>query len=202
MDQIHPFFRGYKIQPLPIKWYAVTKGRVPGVYSSWEDTEEQVKNYPGADYKSFPTEAKALQYIDESPPPVPERVAQVTDYGLNAEQKAAFDLIVQGKSIFITGPGGTGKSFLLQTLYANYKGLTGKTLAITAMTGCAALLLGPWAKTLHSWACIGIGRLPAEQIAKTIATDTRKKKRWRQTDCLVIDEVSMLQDDLFFELIK
>ena len=112
---------------------------------------------------------------------------------LNLEQRAAFDAIIAGKSVFLTGPGGTGKSYLLQTLYAQYKGLTGgKSIAITALTGCAALLLGPWAKTLHSWAGIGIGRAPAESIASVIAADSRKKKRWRATDCLVIDEVSML----------
>jgi ATP-dependent DNA helicase PIF1 len=111
---------------------------------------------------------------------------------LNAEQRRAFDAIVAGKSIFITGPGGTGKSFLLQTLYAQYKGRTGKVMAITALTGCAALLLGPWAKTLHSWAGIGLGRGPAEAVARGIAADARKKKRWRATNCLVVDEVSML----------
>ena len=198
-DNIHPFFKGLKAKPQVKKWYAVAKGRAPGIYTSWEETEQQVTNYPGAEYKSFDTEAKALQYIDEEPVAVPERSANsepCADYGLNAEQKTAFDAIVEGKSIFITGPGGTGKSYLLQTLYANYKGLTGRALAITAMTGCAALLLGPWAKTLHSWAGIGIGRLPADVIAKSIATDSRKKKRWRQTDCLVIDEVSMLTPTL------
>ena len=112
---------------------------------------------------------------------------------LNLEQRAAFDAIIAGKSIFLTGPGGTGKSYLLQTLYAQYKGLTGgKSIAITALTGCAALLLGPWAKTLHSWAGIGIGRAPIESIASVISADSRKKKRWRTTDCLVVDEVSML----------
>jgi ATP-dependent DNA helicase PIF1 len=117
--------------------------------------------------------------------------------GLNTEQRAAFDAISSGKSIFITGPGGTGKSFLLQTLYANYKGYSGgKKIAITAMTGCAALLLGPWAKTLHSWAGIGLGRSPTEAIVEAIRLDTKKKKRWLQTDCLVIDEVSMLTPTL------
>lgn len=111
---------------------------------------------------------------------------------LNAEQQRAFDAVLAGRSIFITGPGGTGKSFLLQTLYSAYKGLTGKTMAVTALTGCAALLLGPWAKTLHSWAGIGLGRSPADAVARMIAADARKKKRWRSTNCLVIDEVSML----------
>lgn len=111
---------------------------------------------------------------------------------LNPEQRAAADAIVDGDSVFITGPGGTGKSFLLQTLYAHYKGLTGKTLAITAMTGCAALLIGPYAKTLHSWAGIGLGRGNQDQIIAAIASDAKKKKRWKTTSCLVIDEVSML----------
>ena len=111
---------------------------------------------------------------------------------LNPEQRAAFDAVVAGRSVFITGPGGTGKSFLLQTIYSSYKGRTGKVMAVTALTGCAALLLGPWAKTLHSWAGIGLGKAPAESAARSIATDAKKKKRWRATNCLVVDEVSML----------
>ena len=77
---------------------------------------------------------------------------------LNREQRQAADAILEGKSLFITGPGGAGKSFLLQTLYEHYR-TADKTLAITAMTGCAALLIGPYAKTLHSWAGIGLGRV-------------------------------------------
>jgi ATP-dependent DNA helicase PIF1 len=135
---------------------------------------------------------------DEEPEQIPEKRSRIepVDYGLNAEQQRAFDTIVGGESLFVTGPGGTGKSYLLQTLYAHYKGLTGKTLAVTAMTGCAGLLIGPWAKTLHSWAGIGLGRLPFEQVAATIIKDARKKKRWTKTDCLVIDEVSMLTPSL------
>ena len=176
------------------KWYAVSKGRAPGIYSSWDEAQEQVNNFSGASFKAFDTEEKAREYLEEEPAPVPK--PEVRDYGLNTEQKSAFDAVVGGDSIFITGPGGTGKSYLLQTLYAHYKGLTGKSLAITAMTGCAALLLGSWAKTLHSWAGIGIGRLAPDVIAKAISADSRKKKRWRQTDCLVIDEVSMLTPQL------
>ena len=111
---------------------------------------------------------------------------------LNKEQRAAFDAVVAGKSVFITGPGGTGKSFLLQNLYAHYKGYTGKKIAITALTGCAAILIGSFAKTLHSWAGIGLGRGEVATLAAEIAKDKRKGPRWRKTDCLVIDEVSMM----------
>jgi len=108
------------------------------------------------------------------------------------EQRTAINAVLEGKSIFLTGAGGTGKSFLLQTLYNEYTA-TGKTMAVTAMTGCAALLLNPIpAKTLHSWAGIGLGKDPLSVLVSSIAMNGRKKKAWRSTDCLVIDEVSML----------
>lgn len=122
---------------------------------------------------------------------------------LNEAQLRAFNAILAGHSIFITGPGGTGKSHLIRSLYANYKGRTGgKTLAVTALTGCAALLLGPWAKTLHSWAGIGLGRGSVQTIANSIICNGRKKKLWRSTHCLIIDEISMLTPHLLEYLDK
>ena len=185
----------------PRKWYAVAKGRNPGIYATWDEAEEQVNNFSGAVFKAFPTEEEAKEFLEEEPAPVPAKLP-VSDYGLNTEQQQAFDAVIAGESVFITGPGGTGKSYLLQTLYTNYKFLTEKTMAVTAMTGCAGLLLGPWAKTLHSWGGIGLGRTPVEVVAAAIARDARKKKRWQKTDCLVIDEVSMLTPALLEYLDK
>jgi ATP-dependent DNA helicase PIF1 len=124
---------------------------------------------------------------------------------LTEEQKRAYDAIVAGKSIFLTGPGGTGKSFLLKYLYDTIPSMTGKQIAITAMTGCAALLIGRFAKTLHSWAGIGLGRDPANVLTVSIKKYSRYKKskawyRWLDTDILVIDEVSMLTPELLEKL--
>lgn len=41
------------------KVYVVWKGRQPGVYASWAECEAQVKGYPGAEYKAFPTREMA-----------------------------------------------------------------------------------------------------------------------------------------------
>jgi len=111
------------------------------------------------------------------------------------EQKAAIEAVLRGDSVFITGPGGTGKSYLLEALRQEFKKL-GRVLAVTAMTGCAALLLGSHAKTLHSWAGIGLGKGTVEFVLASIAKNGRHKKNWRKTDCLVIDEVSMLTPQL------
>ena len=43
------------------KYYVVWKGRVPGVYDNWSDAEEQILNFPGAKYKSFPSAAEAAK---------------------------------------------------------------------------------------------------------------------------------------------
>jgi ATP-dependent DNA helicase PIF1 len=119
---------------------------------------------------------------------------------LNAEQREAFDAIASGQSIFITGPGGTGKSYLIQAIYNLIPDRIGKHVAITAMTGCAALLLGRYAKTLHSWAGVGLGRGSAAQLATQIRRSGWTLRRWLATDILVVDEVSMLTSDLLDKL--
>ena len=48
------------------KYYAVRQGRVPGVYITWADCEKQVKGFGGAIYKSFPTEAEARAFVEDS----------------------------------------------------------------------------------------------------------------------------------------
>jgi len=113
----------------------------------------------------------------------------------NDEQRAAIQAVLNGDSVFITGPGGTGKSYLLEALRQEFKKI-GKVMAVTAMTGCAALLLGSHAKTLHSWAGIGLGRGSVESVLDSIRKNGRHKKNWKETDCLVIDEVSMLTPQL------
>jgi len=119
---------------------------------------------------------------------------------LTSEQKQAFDAVIEGKSIFITGPGGTGKSYLLKLIYDLVPQLTHKKVAVTALTGCAALLLGPHARTLHSWTGIGLGKEPSRYLAGMVRRSKKAIERWTKTDILVIDEVSMLTPELLEKL--
>lgn len=49
-----------------MKFYAVRKGRQPGVYTTWPACEKQVKGFPEASYKAFPTKAQALAFVGDS----------------------------------------------------------------------------------------------------------------------------------------
>ena len=110
---------------------------------------------------------------------------------LSLEQKTALESFKEGKNIFITGPGGTGKTELIKYLVKDAK-LRKKKIQVCALTGCASVLLGCGAKTVHSWANIGLAAGDSERIIERVAKSKYKKKAWLNVDILIIDEVSMM----------
>ena len=50
------------------KFYAVRKGKKPGIYSTWDECKNQVNGFPGAEYKSFKTKSEANAYMGLSQP--------------------------------------------------------------------------------------------------------------------------------------
>ena len=109
-------------------------------------------------------------------------------------QLDAFEKYQNGDNIFISGYAGTGKSYLINHIYKDAQE-RGKNIQITAMTGCAAVLLGN-AKTLHSWASIGLGNAPIEKLIANIRK-YNKVEHWTKINILVIDEISMMSKGLF-----
>ena len=47
------------------KFYAVKKGKVPGIYTSWDACKSMVHGFLGAVYKGFATRAEAEQFLEE-----------------------------------------------------------------------------------------------------------------------------------------
>ncbi len=113
---------------------------------------------------------------------------------LSESQKRAVDLIRSGYNTFITGPAGTGKSYLLQFLKRD---LQNKNLQITATTGIAAVNIN--GVTLHHWAALGIESVPLEQIINKAFSSrgTNIRRKLQSTDILAIDEISMLSKETF-----
>jgi len=112
------------------------------------------------------------------------------------EQKLAYDKYIEGKNIFITGPGGTGKTALIRHIQKDaYKKCL--DIQVCALTGCAAVLLECKAKTVHSWSGIGLGNGTIEHNVTKIIKNKYAKATWKGTDILIIDEVSMMSLKLF-----
>ena len=70
-------------------------------------------------------------------------------------QKRAIDSYNSRKNIFITGPAGVGKSYIISEI-EKLSCSANRNIQVTATTGSAAALIG--GKTIHSWGGIGMGR--------------------------------------------
>ena len=79
------------------KFYAVKVGKLPGIYQTWSQAEEQVKGFPGAEYKSFLTLEEAERYISPKPDDVIGEENGVDD--INKEIQIEIDNLESGQVI-------------------------------------------------------------------------------------------------------
>ena len=105
------------------------------------------------------------------------------------KQKEALDILKMGANVFLTGPAGSGKTYVLND-YVNFLKQKGVEVGITASTGIAATHIG--GMTIHSWAGIGINDDMSESDIRELSKKKHLGKRFARTKVLVIDEVSML----------
>lgn len=110
---------------------------------------------------------------------------------LNREQKVIFDKYKNKENVFLTGPGGTGKSFLIKTIVKDAE-LNERKVQVCALTGCASILLNCKATTLHRFAGFGLANKPINEVVEEIFKKKYKLRNWFKLECLIIDEVSMM----------
>ena len=116
---------------------------------------------------------------------------------MNDGQRAAYEAVVHGKSIFLTGIGGSGKSFTLQQITGWAHG-SGRKCGITASTGAAAVLIG--GQTLHSFSGVGTAAGSKSSLISKALGRKDVTRRLNDLQMLIIDEVSMVDAELFDKL--
>jgi ATP-dependent DNA helicase PIF1 len=109
-------------------------------------------------------------------------------------------VVFHKQNAFITGPGGCGKSTLINAILDalhETPTINPRTIHTTALTGCAAVLLKTNAKTLHSWAGLGISTTSLEQAITRTKFNKTARSNIKSSTFLIVDEVSMMSKSLF-----
>lgn len=104
-------------------------------------------------------------------------------------QELALKIMLSGESVLLTGPAGSGKTYVLNQFIKLAK-KEGKHISVTATTGLAATHLG--GTTIHSWSGIGINDFLQQGFAEHLSKG--RLEIIENTDVLIIDEISMLHD--------
>eukprot|EP01133_Synstelium_polycarpum_P021412 gene21412-25728_t len=142
-----------------------------------EKTKEEEEEYQFGDsaedlIKLF---AKSLEYKARNTVSS-DRSEEYDVKNLNEQQMRVITEVVEnGKNVFFTGPGGSELE------------KKGSTVSVTATTGIAALNIQ--GITIHSFSGI---RYSNGSFQELLSAAYSKKKNWKSTDVLIIDEVSML----------
>lgn len=127
------------------------------------------------------------------------------------EQDYAFEKFCNGENIFISGAGGSGKSFLVRHFVRHLvlKTNSAKHFQVTSTTGCSSVLLceniqntreyGKMisVKTIHSWSGIRLCKGDDNKIIQSVINNRYALKEWKKINILIIDEVSMMSYKIF-----
>lgn len=99
-------------------------------------------------------------------------------------------VFVDKRNVFLSGPGGCGKSYILTNIIKPLAQQKGLNIHITSTTGISAFSIG--GTTIHRWSGIKLGKENIYTIVNRILSSKEQTKQWKNADILVIDEISML----------
>ncbi|KAK6843625.1 hypothetical protein PG987_004485 [Apiospora arundinis] len=128
--------------------------------------------------------------------PLPSPPPATVEPNLCPEQAALVDLICSGRNVFYTGSAGCGKSTVLKAFTKRLRDM-GKKVHVVAPTGRAALQVNG----STTWTYAGWTPDSHKKSLQELRNNAHGKfvwKRFKKTDVLVIDEISMVEN-LHFE---
>lgn len=102
-------------------FYAVRKGVTPGIYTTWDETKEQIHGFSGASYKKFSTEEEAIRFIGDSNKSLTEKNeadCQIYVDGSYSQKNNQYGwgyvATVEGKTIYSRYGSGNNEAYLSQ----------------------------------------------------------------------------------------
>ncbi len=179
------------------KFYAVASGRKPGIYTSWADTEAQVKGYASAMFKGFPSKLEAETWMKD-PKWSKKPTKQVRKTEVRQPHKPNSDcteIYTDGGAINNPGPGGYG--------------------AVIREDGTERELTGGYTHTTNNrmelMACIkGIENLESRSVSVALFSDSKYvvngiskgwAKNWRKKGWIKSDGKPAVNPDLWERLL-
>lgn len=161
---------------LVIKWI---EGRhPPAIVPPSSSSPRKSKNKKHKDVRNLPQSQPILVAFKKN--------KNLKGIELNEDFQKALELIEkQGRSSFITGKAGTGKSTLLKY----FRATTSKTAVVLAPTGLAAINVS--GQTIHSFF-----KFPPKFINRDKIFKSRNFELFQKLDTIIVDEVSMVRADL------
>ena len=133
--------------------------------------------------QEFDEEDQAGDFVDAQSAIQLAETAQINQASMNIGQQTAFETVISAienpghqQVFFVDGPGGTGKSFVYNTLIAHVTGVLRRGVVVVASSGIAALVLRG-GQTAHSAFKIPIPILPHSTCSFGNRTDIARRLR-------------------------
>jgi len=182
----------------PKKFYAVAKGRKPGIYNSWPAAQSQIEGFPGAVYKGFTTFKEAEDWMKS--PVFGKRVSESKSIKESSPEttipgEGEIAIYTDGGCSGNPGPGGYG---IVQISGSIRKELSG---GYRLTTNNRMELMG---------VIVALRNLERKNLPVRICTDSSYvvngisrgwAKSWRKNNWIKSDKKPALNPDLWSELL-
>lgn len=162
-------------------------GELASVIADVESPSSKIDSEAKPEEHAVMKPSAAVQETPASLTPLPE--------GLTSDQRVALTAMESGVDVFITGGAGTGKSYVVEQFVSRHD-----NVLLAAPTGLAARHIG--GRTLHSlFKCDTGVQKPVANLNSTQAfideIGPRNYKLLKTASTLIIDEISMVRQDMF-----
>lgn len=120
-------------------------------------------------------------------------MSEVLDKSFGVGLDEALGAVMEGKNVFLSGPGGSGKSTFIRQIQSLYAG----SVLTVAPTGVAALNID--ATTAHRSFGLGMG-ISTPETALDLKSKVKKLLKSKGLEKIILDEISMHRADKLWEM--